>query len=825
MSPYRKWTIAIRPGAGEVLRKITKIVGLNGDGFSVLAPYHKERSGYLFKHLMDLRTLGVRATTWDEGVGFTAEDRVKLTYHTDGFAQFSGENPGKIISGRDPKTREPKGLGLLARSLKSPPISGPSVGMQVWGIEEFETPRDDEKLVTFELNDLYYRNCTPTDANTWHLAVYAFPDEGIPPLHFEGEQAVMLYQPHFITAGIQGAVIKLKMIHLATDKLYLGMYVERFVGRYPVKSGWMLNGPGNYTQYQSGYVLSAIYPREAIPVEGRPSIDRNFPVHPADNQGSAPSQTRLAGEPIDKPGEQSCGGTQTKIDEERLQKNALCDALMREGIDGRQDEDAVARTTVLTDLALELGRKESLACALTWYEALEQKGVYGEQAIILDYGRANAIAGDRYGTQWKWEQPTLAREIFYLRRAVSHPKFTEIRDVTKCMCLNNLGNRLCVAGRAIEALECWRRALEVRPNFGMSLCNLAKLLTEYAEGLEDPEVKTLVLWAAHTEASAALAPTALYTSVRDEANRETTRKLKEWIESFVDVKGITAHDPLASQDNSATEEERAYRHWCLVNRLYLNPLNDLGPYTVAIGDSMGLPTHIVPVDAPHTFTSFFDQMIQEYVSARWLLYEGLTVRKPHFSDRDVLLQATEPRPSLSVAIEKVKAAYRIVYSLFDKVGFFMNAYMELGIPEKRVSFRTLWRADENKPIRGEFDLTGNWGFCALYWLAKDFFEEANDEVAEPQARGLSEIRNFIEHKYLRVTVAESPTVPPNDLALMVTREQFERKAVHLMKLARSALIYLAIGVGFEERRREPGRAGLPLEEIPSTPSLSDAEKI
>jgi hypothetical protein len=149
----------------------------------------------------------------------------------------------------------------------------------------------------------------------------------------------------------------------------------------------------------------------------------------------------------------------------------------------------------------------------------------------------------------------------------------------------------------------------------------------------------------------------------------------------------------------------------------------------------------------------------------------------------------------------------------------------LGIPEKQVSFRTLWRADEKKPIRSEFDLTGNWGFCSLYWLAKDFFEKSNDEVAEPQARGLSEIRNHIEHKYLQVTVAESPTGPPGDLALMVSREQFESKALHLLKLVRSALIYLAIGVGFEERRREPGRVGEPLGEIPLPPSLPDAEKI
>lgn len=233
------------------------------------------------------------------------------------------------------------------------------------------------------------------------------------------------------------------------------------------------------------------------------------------------------------------------------------------------------------------------------------------------------------------------------------------------------------------------------------------------------------------------------------------------------------------------------------------------------------------IDSPDVFQSFFGQMKQEYVSARWLLYEGLTAKTAHFSDRDVLLQATEPRPSLSLAIEKVKLAYRISYSLFDKVSFFVNAYMELGIPVKEVSFRTLWRGGENQPIRAQFDQTSNWGFCALYWLAKDFFEKRNDEVAEPQARSLNDIRNHLEHKYLRVTVAESPTVPPIDLALMVSREQFERKAMHLLKLARSALIYLAIGVGFEERRRalDPGRAGESVEELLPTPYLPDAEKI
>ena len=507
--------------------------------------------------------------------------------------------------------------------------------------------------------------------------------------------------------------------------------------------------------------------------------------------------------------------------------NAACDRLMREGIDGLVAEEAAIRTCLLSDTALQLGRKDGLACALTWYETLEQKNLHGEVAIHLDFNRANAIAAERYGTNWQWEQPTLAREMYYLRRAISRPDFAKGSEVIKCQCLNNLGNRLRVAGRYIEALEYWRRTLELQPDFGMTLCNRAMVFANYATVLEDPEDQAFFLLKAHQEASAALAPTARYTSERDKATRKVTQNLRKWIESALDLRGIEASgvDPFGGEDSAASEEERAYRQWCLANWLYLNPLNDLGPNGVAASDTMSLGTHLVPDDAPHVFVSFFDQMKQEYVSARWLLFHGLNMRKPHFSDRDVLLSATEPRPSLSFAVEQVKVAYRVCYSLFDKIAFFVNAHMELGIPLKRVSFRTIWSDGENQPLRVQFNSSSNWGFCALYWLSKDFFEKANDEVAEPEARALSDLRNHLEHKYLRVTEAEPTIGPTGDLAFMVSREQLGRKAMHLLKLSRSALAYLVIGVRLEEQRREPDRAGLPIEELPAMSPLPDAEKV
>jgi hypothetical protein len=63
------------------------------------------------------------------------------------------------------------------------------------------------------------------------------------------------------------------------------------------------------------------------------------------------------------------------------------------------------------------------------------------------------------------------------------------------------------------------------------------------------------------------------------------------------------------------------------------------------------------------------------------------------------------------------------------------------------------------------------------------------------------------------------------LALTVPRKEFETEAMHLLKLARSAIIYLTIGVRFEEQRREPARARAPIQGLPPTFELPDSEKI
>src|SRR6185312_882001 len=238
-------------------------------------------------------------------------------------------------------------------------------------------------------------------------------------------------------------------------------------------------------------------------------------------------------------------------------------------------------------------------------------------------------------------------------------------------------------------------------------------------------------------------------------------------------------------------------------------LNDLGPHSISAHDIFNLPDFTTEVGEPPTLIGLFNQMKQEYVSARWMLYDGINTTATHFSDRDVALYNTLDYPSYSVAVEKVKAAYRIAYALFDKIAFFLNDYMNLGIDLNNVYFRRIWYRNQdavNGAIRVELANLSNWPWRGLFWLAKDLFDPALRDSSEPDAQQLYFIRNCLEHRYLKVHEFLVHRIVDNDLwhdrlAYSVQREDFFRKTLNVLRLSRAALIYLSLGMHSEETRR------------------------
>jgi hypothetical protein len=119
-----------------------------------------------------------------------------------------------------------------------------------------------------------------------------------------------------------------------------------------------------------------------------------------------------------------------------------------------------------------------------------------------------------------------------------------------------------------------------------------------------------------------------------------------------------------------------------------------------------------------------------------------------------------------------------------------------------------------------------------FWLGKDFFEKSLEfsSVLEPEAQKLAEIRNHLEHKYLKVddgfkdmsSVYEDVHPGLKDpLAYSISRQEVETKTLKLLKLVRAALTYLSLAIHSEESARAKNRN--PKHVFPMTVSIFEDE--
>jgi LA2681-like HEPN len=504
-------------------------------------------------------------------------------------------------------------------------------------------------------------------------------------------------------------------------------------------------------------------------------------------------------------------------------KEKIFDRLMSaQSLKGLSAAKALEQVGLLIDLSGDLMRDEGTDRALEWANELERGRVSASEAALLEYFRGNAWAnrqkarcGNRRAV-WAWEQPELQQEILHLRRAVQHEGFHELPGLRQCQIFTNLANQINTVGRFVEAQEYWRRALAIGPRFGMALGNRGYGLEQYARSLYDPRHRRVLLCEAHKSLSSALSDTADYECQGYDNAKAFFANIRDQIATRIDVERVECGTDLDRHEIGQSEEVCAYRLWCLTNTLFLNPLNDLGAHRIAARDILHLPSFVTPIDEPPALLGLFNQLKQEFVMARWLYYDGTLSDGIHFADRDVLLYNTLDYPAYSIAIEKVKAAYRLAYSLFDKIAFFLNAYLHLKFDESRVYFRSVWyvNADEKQGVRPELNRTENWPLRGLYWLAKDLFDKEFQHVMEPSARDLYAIRNQLEHRYLKVHEAHSPlpTKPTakdriwiDNLAYSIQRQDFEAKTLRVLRHARAGLVYLSLAMHREERYRATGK--------------------
>lgn len=493
------------------------------------------------------------------------------------------------------------------------------------------------------------------------------------------------------------------------------------------------------------------------------------------------------------------------------------DFLRLRDIGDLSDSDTMMVIGVLIDYATDTDDDAVNDRALEFADKLETRKLADSDAVLLNYFRANAWSNRQHtchranGNAWSWVQPEMEKQILYLRRALTSSGFDELEPRRRCEILTNLANLFSTLGRFVEAHATWTQALANDPCFWMARGNRGSGLLSYAKALYDEGHRAVFCLFAYRDLTQAIENIERYPHLGDTAVRDHFLKRRGIIERSITPEDVEKSYRPDCHTLGAGRAERAYRQWCLQKVLFLNPLNDVDPESVAANDILTLPDFTTAIGEPPVLIGFFNQLKQEYVSARWHFYEATMSSDPHFSDRDVLLFNTLDYPSYGLAVETMKLAFRAAYSIFDKIAYFLNAYMKIGLPEKRVDFRSIWRENEKAPVRPIFDASENWPFRGLYWLSRDLFDDKIHEPAEPDARKLNLIRNHLEHKYLKVhemlvrspeTDASSYDLFVDTLAHSISRTDFEKKTLKLLKLSRAALIYLSLGMHHEERRRK-----------------------
>ena len=290
------------------------------------------------------------------------------------------------------------------------------------------------------------------------------------------------------------------------------------------------------------------------------------------------------------------------------------------------------------------------------------------------------------------------------------------------------------------------------------------------------------------------------------------------LEEVVDVEAVRAWQHLDQGDAGRSKTERAYRTWCLEHRLFLCPLNDLGPHLAAAADDLMLPPLTEGLNdrpdgyLPPPIIGFFNQMKQEYASARFTLFDGMSNTRVHFSDRGVALNDTLDYPLYSLASERVRMAFRIAYSLLDKVAFLVDRYWELGKTPDRISFKNVWMVENKTRLLPQFEERDNLPLRGLFWLSKELFDSQLKLTTAADARELHTIRNALEHTYLRVSESWAKPftiagVNNNAFGIAIGSDELEAKAIRVMQMARSALFYVSFAIGVEERRKQRASRG------------------
>jgi len=441
---------------------------------------------------------------------------------------------------------------------------------------------------------------------------------------------------------------------------------------------------------------------------------------------------------------------------------------------------------------------------------------------ILYYFLANAWSGLQNIRQkndttvtWDYEQEEINEQIIYLRKAKQEKGFLSLEKEYQLSILTNLANIFSHIGRPVYALSLYNQALLIKEKFFMAKINRGICLSTYSHLDYDDGHKDIFLKLAYNDFKEALTlvEESLKFNHHDRAYYLSIKELCvfkiEELEQFFSKDFLMEKLLLNEFSLGKSEKEEDYRKWVLNNTLFLNSINDIGSFSIAGHDPLNLPNMITKIEIGFPkYITYFNQIKQEFIFNRSLLYEGINEWTEKFYDKETSITDDYDYNLYSVSIEKIKHSFRGFYSIFDKIAYFLNDYFVLDIDSRRISFNTLWKNKKNV-FNTQLNNFENPALRGLYFISKDlFFKESNEvsfKTLEPKARGINKLRNHLEHKFINIKLINTTKYnlfEDREEMEVITLDDLEEKTIHLAKLVREAMIYLSFIVHHEEKKKD-----------------------
>lgn len=363
--------------------------------------------------------------------------------------------------------------------------------------------------------------------------------------------------------------------------------------------------------------------------------------------------------------------------------------------------------------------------------------------------------------------------------------------------MTNYANLLDTLGRTVSAIDIYRTISS--EDFCMARGNLGTTLVRYGMDNINENVGLYLI-----EKGKQLIESALIDS--DTSLTSEARKVfNQWIE-YLSKKNYS-HFEMPATRAVVDDIESKYRLWILNDGLCLNILNDVEFTNLAVAtDPIYFTRLIQNVDeANQDMFALFNEIKQEYASARFQVFEATERETVHFSDLDVYLVNLYNYSDYNLSIEQLKMAYRSAYSIFDRIGYFLEKYFVLNMKERNISFKKIWKKIEE--YHSDI-LSENRFLNGLFWIHKDLNTVVKvselEEYIDPMMKDITTTRNIMEHRLLQVARFKTLHNGKNIAAKTMNFETLRQQTIFLLKKSREAIILLKMAVDFEENKKSAG---------------------